>query len=113
LKELLTGTLFFFFGQLIVWFQTNGQFIWPWFKKNPLIIALIGSVAGYMFIMGTKYVAAYYDGLIWPGRFIGFSSGILSFTILTWYFLGEGINVKTGISLLLAIALITIQIFWK
>ena len=66
-----------------------------------------------MFIMGTKYVAAYYDGLIWPGRFIGFSSGIFCFTILTWYFLGEGINVKTGISLLLAIALITIQLFWK
>ena len=97
----------------MVWFQTNGQFMWPWFKKNPIIIALAGSVAGYMFIIATKYVAEYYDGLIWPGRFIGFSSGIMSFTFLTWYFLGEGINFKTAVSLFLAILLIVIQLFWK
>ena len=113
MKGLGFGIFLYFVAQLIVWFQTNGQFIWPFFKKYPVIIALVGSVAGYLFIIGTKYVAGYYGGLVWPGRFIGFSAGILSFTFLTWYFLGEGINLKTAVSLLLAVCLILIQLFWK
>ena len=113
MKNLVFGISLFFTAQLLVWFQTNGQFIWPFFKKNPVLIAIGGSVAGYLFIIGTKYIAEYYGGLVWPGRFIGFSAGIVSFTFLTWYFLGEGINLKTAVSLLLAICLILIQLFWK
>ena len=114
MKNLLLGVLLYFFGQLFVWFQTNGQFIWPWAKKNPLLIALTcGGITTYMFILGTKYVAEYYDGLIWPGRFIGFSTGVVIFAFLTYWMLGEGINLKTSVSLMLALALIMIQIFWK
>tara|TARA_A100001037_G_scaffold290408_1_gene303220 strand:+ start:12026 stop:12370 length:345 start_codon:yes stop_codon:yes gene_type:complete len=114
LKGLIIGTFLFFVAQLLVWFTNNGQFLWPWFKKNPIIIAVVsGTVCGYMFIIGTRYIAEYYGGLVWPGRFIGFSAGILSFAFLTWYFLGEGINLKTAVSLVLAILLIVIQLFWK
>jgi hypothetical protein len=114
LKNLIYGVLLFVMGQSMIWFQTNGQFIWPWFKKNPLILSFLGGTTiSYMFIKATAFIAGYYDGLIWPGRFIGFSVGILSFALLTNYFLNEGINVKTGISLFLAILLICVQIFWK
>jgi hypothetical protein len=113
LKNLFFGIFLYFIAQLLVWFQTNGHFLWPWFKNNPILIAIGGSVAGYLFIIGTTHVAGYYDGLVWPGRFIGFAAGILSFAFLTWYFLGEGINLKTAVSLLLAVCLILIQLFWK
>lgn len=108
------GVFLFLIAQALIWIQTNGQFIWPWFKKNPIIISILGgSVISYIFIMATRYVVEYFDGLLWPGRFIGFASGIFVFTILTWYFMGEGINMKTGLSLILASALIAIQLFWK
>jgi len=108
------GVFLFLIAQALIWIQTNGQFIWPWFKKNPIIISILGgSVISYIFIMATRYVVEYFDGLLWPGRFIGFASGIFVFTILTWYFMGEGINMKTGVSLVLASALIAIQLFWK
>ena len=114
MKNLILGIFLFTAAQILVWFTNNGQFIWPFFKKNPAVIAVVsGTVCGYMFIMGTKYIAGYYDGLIWPGRFIGFSAGILCFAFLTWYFLGEGITIKTAISLVLAVCLILIQLFWK
>ena len=106
--------LLFLAGQTLIWFQTNGQFISEWAKKNPLILSMVGGTAiSYMFIKATALIAGYYDGALWPGRFIGFSMGITSFAFLTWYFLGEGINMKTTISLILAFALISVQLFWK
>lgn len=66
-----------------------------------------------MFINATALVAQHYDGLIWPGRFIGFSMGITSFAFLTWLLMGEGITTKTTICVILALAIICIQIFWK
>lgn len=114
MKNLINGILLYMLGQSLIWFQTNGQFIWPWFKRNPLIISAIGGTfISYLFIKATGLIALYYDGLIWPGRFIGFSIGIISFALLTNYILGEGINTKTAISLLFSIAIIYIQIFWK
>lgn len=106
--------LLFLAGQTLIWFQTNGQFISEWAKKNPLILSVIGGTAiSYMFIKATALIAGYYDGALWPGRFIGFSMGITSFAFLTWCFLGEGINMKTAVSLILAFALISVQLFWK
>jgi hypothetical protein len=113
-RGLVTGMVLVFIGQTLIWYQTNGQFLWEWFKKNPLLLSIgIGSVVSYLFIMGTKYIVTYFDGLLWPGRFITFGMGILSFTFLTWLYMGEGITLKTFVSLLLAISLVSIQILWK
>ena len=67
----------------------------------------------YMFIKATELVVNHFDGLLWPGRFIGFASGVVSFAFLSYYFMGEGITFKTGISLLLAVVIVLIQVFWK
>jgi hypothetical protein len=114
LRNLIYGILLFILGQSLIWFQTNGQFVWPWFKKHPIIIALIGgSTISYMFIIATKYIAEYYDGQLWPGRFIGFAMGMVSFGILTYVIMDEPLNQKTIISLTLALLLICVQLFWK
>jgi len=98
----------------MIWFQTNGQFVWPWFKKNPLILALIGgSTISYLFIIATRLVAGYYGGQLWPGRFIAFAMGMISFSLLTYYLMGESLSTKTIICLCLAFCIILIQLFWK
>ena len=114
MNKLLLGFALFFIGQIGIWFQTNGQFVWPWFKKNPIIISVIfGTSISYILIYGTKFMAEHFDGLLWPGRFIAFGSGIISFTFLTWFFLDEGLTTKTIVSLLVAFSLIGIQLFWE
>ena len=114
MRSLILGILLFIFGQSLIWIQTNGQFVWPWFKKNPWPVSIIfGSIISYILIHATTYVVEYFDGTLWPGRFIGFSTGILAFSILTYAFMGEGITIKTGISLALSLALILIQLLWK
>ena len=114
MRELLIGAGLVFIGQTLIWYQTNGQFVWESFRKNPLLLAVVfGTMISYLLIMGTRYMVAYFDGLLWPGRFIAFGMGIISFTFLTWYYLGESINLKTAVSLLLATTLVCIQVFWK
>ena len=114
MSKLLLGTALFFLGQVLIWFQTNGQFKWPWFADHPFLVSCIFAIPiSYAFIIATKYVVGYFDGALWPGRFIGFATGMVSFAILTSVYMNEGINAKTAISLVLATALVAIQILWK
>ena len=112
--NLITAVLLFTFGQTLIWYQTNGQFKWKWFADHPLIVAFIFAVPiSYSFIIATKLIVGYFDGTLWPGRFIGFATGMMSFALLTSFYMNEGINAKTAISLVLATALVAIQILWK
>ena len=52
-------------------------------------------------------------GLLWPARFIGFGVGMIIYAIMVNYHFNEGINLKTAISLVLALILICIQVLWK
>ena len=114
MNQLILGTFLFCLAQVLIWFQTNSQFFSQWAKNNPLIISSIGGIfISYIFIKATAMLADYYDGQLWPARFISFSTGIASFAFLTWAIMGEGINLKTAICGILAIAIVCIQVFWK
>jgi hypothetical protein len=114
MSKLTLSVLLFLLGQIAIWFQTNGQFLWKWFANNPLILSLVGgSTISYAFIYGTKFAYEHFDGLLWPGRFLGFALGISSYAVLTWWFMGEGISLKTFTSLILSAGVICVQLFWK
>ena len=114
MTKILWAFLLFTLGQTLIWIQTNGQFLNKWAAAHPWFMSLvISGPTTYLFLMGTKYSAEYFGGLIWPGRFIGFGTGMIAFSILTYIFMGEGITTKTLISLILATTLVALQIFWK
>ena len=113
LKSLGLAILWFTIGHVLVWFQLNGQFIWPWFKKNELIVAALGGIISLFYIWGTAAGVAAFDGLLWPTRFVGFSIGILIYGVMIYVFFNEGINTKTAVSLALCTILIAIQVLWK
>ena len=113
LNNIIAAIILFTIGQAMIWFQTNGQFVWPWAKENPMLMALIGFPISYILIIATKYIVAGFDGLLWPGRLVGFGTGMIIMGILTWVILGEGISTKTLISLILATTLVALQVFWK
>ena len=113
MNNIISAIILFTIGQAMIWFQTNGQFVWPWAKENPILMALIGFPISYILIIATKYVVAGFDGLLWPGRLVGFGTGMIVMAILTYCYMGEGITTKTLISLVLATTLVFIQVFWK
>ena len=113
MHNILIGFVLFFIGQAMIWFQTNSQFIWKWPKDNPMLIALCGIPISYILIIATKYVVQGFDGLLWPGRLVGFGAGMIVMAVCTYVMMGEGITTKTIISLILAVTLVLIQVFWK
>jgi len=113
-KQLLLGVMWFTIGHLFVFFQLNGQFFkTDWFRKNEMVVALFGFIISFFYIWGTKYTVQGFNGLLWPTRFIGFSIGMIIYSILVSYFFKEGINNKTLVSLVLCAVLIAIQALWK
>ena len=112
--RLLTfGFAYFVIGQILIWFQSHLQFFSNWSKDNPLLIAVPGVLVSYVSILATKHLAEAYDGLVWPSRLIGFGIGIILFSILTWVLLGEKVEMKSAICVVLAFCILLIQLFWK
>lgn len=112
-KYLIVTTITFAICQLLVWFQLNGQFFNDWFKKNPMLLSVLGIPVSYIYILATNYGYKAFDGLLWPQRFIGFSVGIVIFAFLTNNIMNEPMTTKTYLSLSLSLLIIVIQIFWK
>lgn len=114
MNKLLLVILFFLIGHLLIWIQTNGQFLWRFFEKNPILMSFtFGGVISYFFIMATRYSYESFEQLVWPGRFIGFAIGIISYAVLTYLFLGEGITTKTLICLILSLSILSVQLLWR
>tara|TARA_B100000497_G_scaffold107528_1_gene125199 strand:- start:436 stop:744 length:309 start_codon:yes stop_codon:yes gene_type:complete len=100
-------------AQSMIWYQTNSQFFSDWVKERPLLMACLGIPISYILIYASRYVVAGFDGLLWPGRLIGFSTGMIVMAILTYAHLGESITLKTGVTLLLAFIIVMVQLYWK
>ena len=111
--KLIQGTLLFLLGQILVWYQVNGQFISEWIKERPLIMSLMGVPVSFVYIYATQYLVEAFDGDLWPQRLIGFSTGMFAFAILTYIHLNQAITLKTAVTLALATAIVVIQIVWK
>jgi hypothetical protein len=111
-RAIIVSAILFMIGQIMIWFQSNGQFINTWFKNNTLIVSFFGVPISYLFIHATRMS---YEGFgaTWPGRMLGFAMGVVVFTFLANYFMGEQVNLKTGLSLLLSVGIICIQVFMK
>lgn len=112
-KHIALSFFLFLFGQIIVWIQVNGPLIWLWAKEYRFLLMILGIPITWLFMEATKFSVSGFENLFWPGRFMSFTAGIFIFTIMTYLFREEAINVKTGISLILAFSLILVQLFWK
>ena len=110
-NKILIVTLVFLLNNVLIWYQLNSQLVWDWAKCNSAIIisCLLGLPISWLFWYCTK-IGYEGFGALWPVRFMGFATSMLTFPILTWYYLGETITLKTALTILLSIAIMIIQI---
>ena len=113
MQQLIRGSLLFLLGQILVWYQINGQFISTWMKEHPIAISFLGVPISYTYIYATQYLVEAFNGDLWPQRLIGFSMGMIAFAFLTFIHLNQAITLKTAVTLALATAIVVIQIIWK
>jgi hypothetical protein len=114
MNKIALGILYCIFGQIFVWLQINAQFVWPnSIKYYWFTIVLGGTITSLFFMNGVKQIVAGFDGQIWPSRLIPTATGMFVFSLMAWIFLKQGIDIKTGVCLILAIAILIIQLYWK
>ena len=97
-------------GSIVAFFQLQGWVVWnkPWLQSiwwmyfTSLIIAP-------MFFWSTKWSYEHF-GAFWNMRLAGFGISTIVFGIMAWAMIGEIPTIKTIISLLLALAIILIQV---
>ena len=108
---LYLGILLFFLGQIMGWFQLNAQYLSDWWSDKPFVAALaIGAPTSVAFWYAWRIIVES-TGSVWTARFIGSSTGLIIFPILTWFLLGESMfTAKTMVCLGLAVLIIVIQL---
>ena len=101
-------------ANILVWFQLNGQFKWEWFKNNELLIATIFALPiSWLYIQYQKNAFIIFKESLWSIRLIGFSIGLIVFSIMTWAFSKEVLTMKHLICIGLAFLIIGIQTLVK
>ena len=108
---ILITILIFFINNILIWYQLNGQLVWN-FWKTPKGIAtslLMGIPITALFWIATKWGYQGF-GTLWPVRFLGFATSMMTFPVMTWLYLGEVITLKTIITMVLALIIMLLQL---
>ena len=103
--------MIFFLTNIIIWYQLNSQLVWEWAKgtKAMWFSALLGIPISLLFWWATK-IGYEAFGNLWSIRFMGFATSMLTFPVMTYFYLGEVITLKTTITILLAIVIMILQL---
>ena len=97
-------------ANIIAYYQFNGQFfLKEWYWHNPWTTSMIGYPVGMLFFYATKLSYEHF-GFTWNIRMIGFGMGTIIFGLMSFVLLKEIPTLKTIICILLALAIILIQI---
>lgn len=111
--QLILGIIFGTLAQILVFLQIQGSLKYQALQDYKWLVLLSGIPATWLFIESVKYIFEWSGGQLWSGRLIGFSIGVVVFTIMSIALFREGISLKTGICLLLSISILLVQILWK
>ena len=111
IKYIIISIIAFVFANILVWYQLNSQLVWEWAKgtKSMWLMSLLGVPISLLFWYATKWGYIGF-GNLWSVRFLGFATSMMTFPIMTYFYLGEVITVKTFISIVLAFIIMLLQL---
>ena len=98
-------------GAGIAFFQLQGHYVWPKVKFLSSMWWVYGTsiIIAPLFFYTTKWSYEHF-GAFWNMRLAGFGIATMIFGVLAWLLIGEVPTLKTFVCLLLALAIILIQI---
>ncbi len=110
-KQIMITIILFFICNIMVWYQLNSQLVWKWAEgmKSMWLVALLGIPISLLFWWGTR-IGYQGFGTLWQTRLLAFAISMCTFPIMTWVHLGETITLKIGMSILLAILILLLQL---
>ena len=93
-KYIVLTTILFLINNILVWYQ---------------LMSLMGIPISLLFWLCTKWGYIGF-GNLWSVRFMGFAMSMITFPIMTYFYLGETVTMKTGITILLSIIIMLLQL---
>ena len=110
-KYIVLTIISFIVANILVWYQLNSQLVWDWAKgnKSMWIMSLLGIPISLLFWLSTKWGYLGF-GNLWSVRWLAFGSSMFVFPIMTYFYLGEAMSLKTLISILLALIIMILQL---
>ena len=100
-----------FIASILAFFQLQAHYVWPDkpFLKSMWWVYLTSIAIAPLFFYSTKWSFEHF-GALWNMRLAGFGISTFTFVVMAWLLLTEIPTLKTFVCLLLAIAIILIQL---
>ena len=111
--NLFYGILYGIMGQILSFLQLQGSIKYGWYQQYPIITLLASIPASWFYLKSVEALVLLFDGQLWPSRLIGFGIGIVVFISLSVILFKEPVSLKTLVCLMLALSILSIQLFWK
>jgi hypothetical protein len=111
--NLFYGILFGLLGQIGSFMQLQGGIKYGWYPKYLWVSMLCAIPLSWFYLKSVQYFIKAFEGEIWPSRLLGFSLGIITFTLMRGILFKEPFTAKTIISILLGFAIVAIQVLWR
>ena len=110
-KYVFITIVLFIINNILIWYQLNSQLVWDWAKgtKSMWLMSLLGVPISLLFWYATKWGYIGF-GNLWSVRFLGFATSMMTFPIMTYFYLGETITIKTFITIVLAFIIMLLQL---
>jgi multidrug transporter EmrE-like cation transporter len=113
MNNLVSGIAYGIVAQILTFLQLQGSVKYNWYNKYPIPVLLCAIPISWLFIKSVDNFIMAYNGELWASRFWGFSIGVIVFAVMGRLLFQEPFTIKTTLSILLSIAIICVQIFWK
>jgi multidrug transporter EmrE-like cation transporter len=113
MQNLVFGILYGILGQVGSFMQLQGGIKYNLYPKYTWLSMLAAIPLSWFYLKSVQHFIKAFDGQVYPSRLLGFGIGIIIFTTMSWILFKEPINDKTIISLILALGIFAVQIFWK
>ena len=96
IKYIILTIILFLINNIAIWYQLNGQLVWDFWKspKGIALSLLMGIPITALFWLATKWGYIGF-GNLWAVRFVGFTTSMMTFPVMTWLYLGEVMTLKT------------------
>tara|TARA_Y100000289_G_scaffold64496_1_gene76473 strand:- start:122 stop:469 length:348 start_codon:yes stop_codon:yes gene_type:complete len=110
-NKLMMAVVANFIASILAFFQLQAHYVWPDkpFLKSMWWVYLTSIAIAPLFFYSTKWSFEHF-GALWNMRLAGFGISTFTFGVMAWLLLTEIPTLKTFVCLLLAIAIILIQL---
>jgi hypothetical protein len=113
MQNLVFGILYGIIGQVGSFLQLQVALKYGWYPKYTVPLLLMAVPLSWFYVKSVEYFINAFDGEIYPSRLIGFSIGIITFTLMSGLLFKEPFTLKTTICLLLGFSIVAIQVLWR